>query len=185
MAMLGIFLIFNMNSYLTHVLGINAKILIYTTVVLHTVIMPLIAVFILQKTGSISSLKLNSLQERRIPYLFTAIMYFICYHTLQLYSIPSPIYTFILGAGIAIGITSALNFIFKISAHGVGIGGITGMIFSLGNLLQTEIIHFLVISIILIGIVGFSRLKLNAHSPIQFYSGVFLGFFCIYLTFNH
>jgi membrane-associated phospholipid phosphatase len=57
----------------------------------------------------------------------------------------------------------------------LGMGGIVGTIIGLILRYQIDAVP-LVISLILIsGLVGYSRLRLNAHTPLQVYAGFVLG----------
>jgi membrane-associated phospholipid phosphatase len=58
----------------------------------------------------------------------------------------------------------------------VGVGGITGAILAISYRLQSDI-QLSFFSILLIaGFVGYARLKLNAHTPAQVYTGFLVGF---------
>ena len=69
----------------------------------------------------------------------------------------------------------------KISSHMIGIGGITGLIFALSFRLQVLPIIYMISVFLISGLVGYSRLKLNAHNPAQLYSGYLMSFFITFM----
>ena len=60
----------------------------------------------------------------------------------------------------------------------VGIGGAVGA-FMVVSLTELQDYSFFVISgVIIAGCLGWARLQLNAHRPLEIYSGFLLGIFC-------
>ena len=114
-------------------------------------------------------------RERMLPLICTAIFYYIAYRALHSIHTPHLIQKFILASTIAVFLTSFISVFWKISLHGVGIGGITGMIASL-TILSPILLPVLLGFIVLSGIVGYARIRLNAHNPLQYYAGLLLGF---------
>jgi membrane-associated phospholipid phosphatase len=70
----------------------------------------------------------------------------------------------------------------RISSHMLGIGGIIGLIMATSIIYGADIILYLVISMLLAGFIGFSRLSLNAHTPAQVYTGLAVGILVVMLT---
>ena len=67
-----------------------------------------------------------------------------------------------------------INLFWKISIHMMGIGGFTGMMLTMASLYKTDL-TWVYIGIITAGLVGFSRLQMNAHSIKQVALGFVLG----------
>jgi membrane-associated phospholipid phosphatase len=65
----------------------------------------------------------------------------------------------------------------------VGWGGLVGLILSLSLRFNTDLVLFLILAILFSGIVGFARLKLTAHSPMQVYMGFLIGFLIMITVF--
>ncbi len=76
---------------------------------------------------------------------------------------------------IAISIALAITFFWKISMHMIGIGGLTGAILALS--LRFGIDAWMIFTVVLLisGLLGSSRLFLNAHTPAQVHTGYLLG----------
>jgi len=67
----------------------------------------------------------------------------------------------------------------KISSHLIGLGGITGLATSIFLRLGADISIWLMIILFISGITGFARLRLQAHTPAQVYSGYIAGFIIV------
>lgn len=114
-------------------------------------------------------------QERKIPYLITAIFYFSESYFLLNAEVPVLVKALMFGATLLVISVLLVNLFWKISAHMVGIGGLCGMMIAVSYRIQINL-HFVIILLFLIaGLVAFSRLKLNAHNPAQVYLGFLLG----------
>ncbi|MCD6366826.1 MAG: hypothetical protein J7L46_04720 [Bacteroidales bacterium] len=68
-----------------------------------------------------------------------------------------------------------INFFWKISLHLLGIGGVVGFILSYIFFFKVNILIVFVIGLLISAFVAASRLRLNAHSPAQVYTGFLLG----------
>lgn len=150
---------------------------IYLMLLLSTIILPLISIFFLIKKGIVSSLEMSNYKERFVPLIITTS--WMCYGYYKL----SEILTFypllkteLLCAIIIVFLAALISKFWKISLHMLGIGGCVGVVFSL-NIIFGNLIYETIISILLAGILGFARLKLNAHNNTQVYIGFLIGFF--------
>ncbi|PCJ82843.1 MAG: hypothetical protein COA57_12835 [Flavobacteriales bacterium] len=181
MPTLGIFLVFNLDTYLSYRINPDAQLYISAIVFLNTAIIPVFTAFSLVKFGAVSSIYMREKQDRNIPFILTSFFYFFTYYLLKQYNLPQPIYALMLGAALAVVITLLTNFFWKISVHMVGIGGICGALFGLAGIFQTEVLQWLLPAVFIAGLIGFARMKLNAHLSSQIYSGFLVGFFCQWL----
>ena len=57
----------------------------------------------------------------------------------------------------------------------VGIGGLLGVLISVSYLIKFDMTIFYILVIIVAGLIGFARLKLQEHQPYQLYLGFLLG----------
>ena len=57
----------------------------------------------------------------------------------------------------------------------LGIGGIVGIVFFLSNIGHEILLLELVLTLIVAGLIAFSRLTLNAHTPKQVIAGFLIG----------
>jgi hypothetical protein len=143
--------------------------------------MPALSVFILFRSKNLSDLEMDDRRERTAPFLITVVFYFFAYYMLREFPAPSgmlkAIRVFTLGASTALLITIVINFAWKISAHTVAMGGLTGAITALTLFLSTPpSLIWLSLVVGISGLVGYARLRLVAHTPAQVYAGYLLGF---------
>lgn len=174
----GFLILFYSKNYISTFIPADVKLIILSGTFVFTFLFPAINALILLRLGRIQSLEMETPKERIIPYASTAAYYFALFYLfINIEYFPAIFKVVILGAGISILLTLIITFRWKISAHGVGIGGILGAL--LGTIYRTQMNLFLIFLVVIFctGIVSYARLKLNAHSPAQVYAGVAMGFF--------
>jgi membrane-associated phospholipid phosphatase len=157
--------------------SISLKLLVLSITFVFTVFLPALNAFILLKMKRISSLQMHTQSERVVPYFSTALYYFALYYLFSSIGFSSIITLLVLGGGISILLTLFINYKWKISAHMIGIGGLCGALLGIIYRHSVESSWIFYAAIVAAGLVGFARLKLNAHTPAQVYSGFLLGFF--------
>lgn len=172
----GIALIFFTKNYISIFTPSHFKLIIVGITFVFTFILPAVNAFILLKMGRIKSLEMETTGERIIPYTSTALYYFALFYLFYNAQFPGVFKILILGAVISILLTLVITFKWKISAHTVGIGGICGGMLGLIYRIQADMQLIFMIIILLAGIIGYARLRLNAHNPAQVYAGFVLGF---------
>lgn len=141
-----------------------------------TFFLPAFNAFILLRMKRINSLEMTTSKERIVPYISTSLYYFSLFYLFYTNHISDSFTVLILGSAISILLLLIINFKWKISAHATGIGGIIGAVLGISYQFKIDLLLILFIPIALAGAVGYARLKLNAHSPAQLYSGFLLGF---------
>ncbi|MCF0061777.1 hypothetical protein MUK70_21285 [Dyadobacter chenwenxiniae] len=155
---------------------------------LNTFIAPTLVVYYFQKMGIISTMHVDDLAERRLPYLACIIIYGLATYLfgwkLQPISELAPQISIILGAAtVSLLIVTVVSLFWKISAHATGIGGTIGML--TGLLMRHDDAQLLIPLIFTVLIAGWllsARLHLNAHTPAQILVGVICGAFVSSLT---
>jgi hypothetical protein len=159
---------------------INEKIgwLIYALVFLNTCLLPVFATLILKKFGLVSSIQIDNQSERTSPYLISFFFFTTTWWLLSKAPLPPIVAQLMLGASIAILFTGIINLKMKISAHLVGIGGVTGAFLVLGFSGFQDYSFNVITCVFIAGCLGWARLKLQAHNPLEVYSGFLLGVFC-------
>jgi hypothetical protein len=173
----GFILFFCTKNYISTFIPFKIKLIIIGITFFFTFILPALNTFVLLKLGRIKSLEMESPKERLVPY-GSAILYYIA--LLYLFYNTNFLDFFkmvILGAACCIFLTLLINTKWKISAHTVGIGGIAGVVLGVIYRLQIDLEFIFFIVILIAGLIGYARLRLNAHTPAQVYSGFLLGLF--------
>ncbi len=174
MPVYGFVLLLNTSSLLMHIPQ-KTHVMLTLMIFITTCLMPLLTMFFIKRQGLISSWYLEKKEERVLPYIITAIFFYFTYRLLARLELPVVFYNFILGAALLIVIALLINFRWKISAHMIGIGGLTGTF--TGLLIRFQLnLNFLVAALILIsGITAYARLKSRAHTQLQVYAGFTIG----------
>lgn len=149
-------------------------------VFLLTALLPGSCAIYFKKVGWISSIQMPRKEERLLPFVVTGIFY-VGLHYLPgfIYEAPTPfiINIFLLGSLLSIVLGVTVTFLWKISVHMIGIGGVTGIFFLL-SVAATPQLNILILCVLLAGFIGYSRLALSAHTVPQVFAGFLLGFFC-------
>lgn len=172
----GFLIIFYTNNYFSTFTSSNLKIVILSITFIFTFLLPIINVLILFKMGRIKSLSMETKEERIIPYTSAALYYFALFYLFYNAGFPNIFQILILGAALSILLIIFVSLKWKISAHTTGIGGLAGAALGITYRFQLDMHLVLMLIILFSGIVGYARLKLNAHTPAQVYSGFILGF---------
>ncbi|WP_439555797.1 hypothetical protein [Dyadobacter sp.] len=151
-----------------------------TLLFLNTFVAPAVVTYYFMKMGVITNLYVDDVNERRLPYLATVIIYGLATYLfgwqLQPVGEMAPQISVILASvTLSLVVVTCVSFFWKISAHATGIGGVIAMLAGLMiRFDEAALLNPLLIAILLAGLLLSARLQLNAHSPRQ----VFAGFLC-------
>ena len=140
-----------------------------------SLILPLLSVFVLLLTKKIDSLEMPKKEERFLPILFASIWMILGFYFMkEIFSYAPIMKSIYLGAIYVMLIALLITKKWKISLHMLAIGGATGVLIMLEFLFGQNLM-LLLITILISGILGFSRLSLKAHSLNQIYAGFIVG----------
>jgi hypothetical protein len=178
-------LLFNLKSYFSFELELKSRLILLAFVVITTLVFPLLIILLMKRQGFIQSYMMETRQERRFPYLITAIFYFLTYNMFRQMQLSDMYIYYMLGATFLLVIVVIVNLWWKISTHMIGMGGVFGLIMGLALNLGIDMIFIIAIIIFLSGIVGYARLKLNSHKPAEIYSGFLAGAFVMFGIFYY
>jgi hypothetical protein len=178
------------NPYIFGVNSIAASTPLILMIFLSTFFIPAVAVTMMKFLGLISSFDMKDRQERIGPYIITGVLYlWIFRNVLENPNIPLPYKIFVLGATLGLFLAFFINLFSKISMHAVGMGGLVGMLILTVSLysypsfvipigeysFEMKTYFLLMMAIVFSGIVGSSRLFLDAHEINDLYGGFFVG----------
>ncbi|MEM9023419.1 MAG: hypothetical protein AAGB22_06740 [Bacteroidota bacterium] len=181
MPTLGLILVFQLDTYMTSTLKEQAYSL-YFWVFTNTCIIPILITLLMLNRKYIQSLQMETLRERRLPFLFTGIFYFSTYLMLHQVPLPPPIYSLFLGASLSVVAALLISLRWKISIHMIGVSGLVGAVVGIHQTLDGHTLPYLLITLAFTGLAGFARLQLQAHNPPQVYAGALVGFLAVYLS---
>ncbi|PID89771.1 MAG: hypothetical protein CSA05_00580 [Bacteroidia bacterium] len=172
-----IFLVlFNTNTYLYYMQAVHKQAIISLTFIT-TCLLPITALPLFLNLRLIKSLKIENTQERFVPILFTLCSYLFGFYLLNQLPFPMPgiFKYFILSAGLAILGAMLISLFWKISLYMIAIGGAFAAFLALSFRLSDDFFSLISLIAIFAGIIGFSRLRLNAHTPAQVFFGFLWG----------
>ena len=142
------------------------------------VALPAYFVFALKRNGHIHSYEMETLQERKLPLLFTSGTLLFNYYLMQRSHLQEPYPTYFLCVSVTSIVTLVISLFYKISLHTIGIGFMFGLGVVLSYLSASDMRWYLIAISILGGLVSSSRLVLLAHSLPQIYWGFAVGLIC-------
>ncbi|MDZ7742292.1 MAG: hypothetical protein U5Q03_11200 [Bacteroidota bacterium] len=164
----------NLHTYFALVIPSEAKWRILLLIFAITFAFPLLLTYLMLRIRMIRSFEMRSREERVFPLITTVIFFYLAYYLIKEVNI-SPVYSyFSIGATLVAVIALILNFFWKISIHMLGQGAVFGTLLGISLTFFVNIPGLLFFSVVIAGITGYARLKLQAHKPLQVYAG-FLG----------
>lgn len=152
------------------------KMLRLASVIVSTVLLPAFSIFLLWKLDFIRTIYMRTQRERIIPYAIALIFYFWVWYVFNnLSDSPPAAKEFLLG--VFLGVCGAWmgNIWFKISMHGIGVGGLMGFFLLQSLLHPVDSGIYLSISIFITGLVCSARLILGGHTRAEVYAGLVIG----------
>jgi hypothetical protein len=159
---------------------------IFFLIMLCTLVIPMITIFGLRLSGAVKSIQMPEVKDRKVPFLITSLYFLLTTWFLFQKTDMDPVLW--LGMSIicaSVVVLTGVSFFWKMSAHMTGVGGLLGVVLSLGSKFQNfEVLYPLLGALLLCGIVASSRLMLQAHRPLEIYIGWATGFLICWLGFT-
>ncbi|MDR2496691.1 MAG: hypothetical protein LBD21_06145 [Tannerellaceae bacterium] len=147
-----------------------------------TVILPSIVVVLMVRNGGAGDLELSRKGERFIPYLVFMAGNMACFFFYCKLGLPSWLLSMFVGVSIALLLALCINFVWKISAHAMGIGGLMGAVMGSSYVQMINPYGLFVAMILLSGLTCMSRIILGKHTLMQLLCGFLLGFGSTFIT---
>jgi hypothetical protein len=148
-----------------------------------TFFLPAAFIFFMIKRGMIGSLYIDAREERTVPYVITIVFFILTYYLLRRIQLSQVYSLFMIGAALLVISVFVINLFWKISSHMAAIGALTGMTIGLSYFLGMIFLNIIIVAMVLSGVVGYARLRLNAHTPAQVYGGFLLGSILVTILF--
>lgn len=171
----SVIILFNADTYLTYAVQPEVKKFIYLITLLNTIILPIGVFYYFYRAKLIETIHMHTAKERSLPFLTTIVFHMSTYYLFSKAPMPSIFPNLILGATFSVALAFVINLKWKVSIHMLGMGGIVGTIIGLILRYQVDAVQLAMALVILSGFVGYARLRLNAHTPLQVYVGFSLG----------
>ncbi len=153
-------------------------------IIIVTFLIPALSIGALRLSNFISDIHLADKNQRTIPFLFVCCFYGVtAYMFYEKLSINNLLPMMFASMAVLLLILTIINFFWKISTHGAGIGGFIGFLSAIQR--TQPVAHaaeWLALVTFIAGLVFFARLKLNAHTPAQVYAGFAAGMMVSYVS---
>jgi hypothetical protein len=184
MPVYGMAIIFSAPTLLGY-LPFNIKKLLLLIILVNNILLPVSLMVFFMQRNIISSWSISERKERNIPLIVITVLYGTTSFIVFNFPIPLFLKSFIFGTAFLSLIVTLVNFWWKISIHSVGAGALIGLVMALSLKMLTPLEWHLILTLIIAGLVLSSRLKLNHHSPLQVWAGLFTGFFGLIFFMMH
>ncbi len=171
MPTLAVLILFSIPSYVSFSTPPMARRLIIGLVFLNTCIAPFLVILLMKKTGLIKDFYLQDRNDRVYPIMVSVFFYLFTYYLFRQANLPSLLNYFVMGATLLVLLGFVITFYWKISLHMMAMGGFTGYLIAVSVILGYELHLLIVGSILVSGLAGSARIRLNAHNPSQVYVG--------------
>jgi membrane-associated phospholipid phosphatase len=181
--LLGLLVISNSGTYAAD-LDPRFTHFIYLAVFIFTLVLPACLIPLFYYSGLVRSIELSERRERLIPMYVTLVFYIAAYLLIRRLPVSMVYQRYLFAGCLSILFLLVVSYFWKISAHLVGWGGLVSLIICLSVLFKTDLMLFLIVSLFLTGCVGFARLRLDEHSPLQVLAGFVLGFLTVLTAFS-
>ncbi len=146
-----------------------------SVVFIFTLLVPVTGMLLLLKFKAIDSLEMEQRTERTIPLLIASTSFMAMLFTIKTTNMP-PVFLYVLySATFALLGGLLINLFYKISLHTLGWGALLATFIVVSIKLGMPLLNYIVVSSLLSGIVGYARLKQNAHTTAQVYLGYVAG----------
>lgn len=177
----GLLVIFGLNSYIAATTPLQKQLFLLGWIFINTAIIPFLFTAFLRWKNLVTSIQLDSQEDRIVPFTFALFFYLTNYWLLRDIPMPQIIYSIFLGSSVAVGLALLVNFYTKISIHMIGMGGITAAIYAMAQVYQLDLLVAVLLIVFFSGLVGSARFILDSHDLKQISLGWFTGFICVYL----
>jgi hypothetical protein len=177
MPLYGMGILFTAPTFLGY-LPLQVKKIMLLVVLMNNVMLPVALLPFLRNRNIISSYIMDERGERIIPLIVISILYSITAFIFYRFPVPDFFKSFVYASAIVAVILTIINFWFKISIHGAGVGAVTALIVVLSIKTYTPLTWYLTATIIAVGLILSSRLRLNVHNPLQVWAGFITGLTC-------
>lgn len=178
--LLTTYLVLFLGTFFPPLLGINQVVLYLFSLFIFviTFFFPALTILLIVKfSGTISSLRLASRQERLVPFILISLIYmavaFLFFHKAILSMNFNRIMIIVAAL---VGIATVITFFYKISIHSLAWGGVVGILLSMNRMVEGTLLIPTIVAIVLAGLVMSARLFLNAHTLREVLSGALTGF---------
>ncbi len=171
----ALLLIFRLQTLSVYIIPEAARWLILGMTAISTIAFPILIILLFIRKGLIGNLRMEKQEERMYPCLIVSVIYYVMYLLFQSIKIPGIVSNFFLGVATLMLLALFINLKWKISLHMLAMGGISGTFAGIAAAYELNIVWLVALWLLLSGVAGYARLKLNAHKASEVYFGFLAG----------
>ncbi len=173
---IGVLIFMNSNTYLNFTFRLHEKLAIAATVLIYTVVFPLIITSVLYYKNYIKSIFMSRVEDRKLPFLAVIFFNIWLIYLLDREGVPTVFVQFMRRGTLSVAILFVLAIRkIKWSVHMTGMGSLLGIIIKVADELSANFYEAAIGIILLSGILAWSRLYLEVHKSREVYLGFILG----------
>jgi len=150
------------NTYVNYTISTTGQVVLISMVWSLTFVFPSILILLMKRLKLISSIELGNREERTLPFVVVVIFFYLTYQLFLKYHLPTIFYVLLLSSIVVVATSLLINFLWKISAHMMGVGSIVGALIGIQMKMPVDYFWLIMLAVFLSGLVGFARLKLKS-----------------------
>lgn len=161
----------------------QGKVRFLASIFVNLTLLPAAAVFLLWRLKFIDNIYLRTQRERIIPYAVTMVFSFWAWNVFRQIPAAPPLFVdFLFGTFIAVIAAWMANIYFKISMHGLAVGGMLMFTILVSLYADGSTGQYIAAALLIAGVVCTARLIVSDHKPAEVYSGLVLGALSQYIS---
>ncbi len=158
---------------------------VFSIIMIVSFFFPVFAIFLMVKLGFVNNFYMLERRERILPLIAVSFFFFLNFYMVKNYFyLNHQATTAYFGAWLSVSIAFLFTLFYRVSLHAVGIGAMIGIALMTIQFSSFNLLVPIVLIIAIAGLVGWSRLKLDAHIPVELYSGYTIGLFAQLVTYR-
>lgn len=164
-------------------LPLGVKLMALGGVFFITAVIPALVIFVLYRMGRVSDMSISDKSQRTMPYSVSIACYIGAGLFLSSMQAPAWLDAFFYGAAVVSLLSLIITHWWKISAHTGGMGDLAAVCYWLAfhNVIALPMI-WVSIAFALVGAMGWARLYLRHHTPLQVFAGATMAFLIEYIA---
>lgn len=161
-----------------YILPMAYKLIVVGMAFSFTALMPMLVIYLYQKSNGWGIKELGQRKKRFIPYILTILSYVTCLIAMHRIHLPRYMSGIIVASLLCMILCTLLNLRWKVSIHVAGSGMLISGLLAYSLLFNFNPIWYLCIAILLAGTLGTARIIVKQHTLFEVFAGFIAGMFC-------
>lgn len=158
---------------------------VFSIILIVSFFFPVFTIFLMVKLGFVNDFYMLERKERILPLIAVSFFFFLNFYMVKNYFyLDHEASTAYFGAWLSVSIAFFFTLFYRVSLHAVGAGAMIGIALITIQFASFNLLLPIVFIIAIAGLVGWSRLKLDAHIPVELYGGYSIGLLAQIITYR-